>query len=108
MATIILIEQDVIDSFCDIAGSFFRDILDMDAERVLLTDLSTLSDFSFSGDYKSDLPDSAALGEMYADWDRWVLSRIKQQYGVCGVKPNTSLLVLFEAIRANNRPFPVH
>jgi hypothetical protein len=108
LKTIISIEQGFIETFGDIAGPFFKDILGMDSEKVLLTDLSSLSDFSLSGEYKSNLLASASLNSLYLEWDHWVLNRIEQHYGLTGLKPNTSLLMLFQEIREKRKLVLLH
>ncbi len=104
--TIHICDQDFIDDYAAEGRVFFTRVLGMDFDKCLLTDDSSLSDFSFSGQPEGTLPKDATLNECYDAWDRWVLSEIERHYGIRGIKTSIRLLTLFEQIRQDsNRLF---
>lgn len=107
--TALTIEQDLIDSYNDEARDFLQKILGMDLDSVLLTDLSELQDFRFSGEFDaSQCDDSLDLKGLGREWDRWVLQRIHAAYGLELKSARIGLIALFEQLRAEAAPQTVH
>ena len=52
----------------------------MDSSKVFVTDLSTLSDYAFSGKCPHLRPKTMTLTGCYNAWDAWVLPRIWSRY----------------------------
>lgn len=94
------VETECIELFDDVVEDFLERILGMQVDSVLVTDLSTLSDFSFSGPYRSKLPAGASLRELFNEWDAWVVQRIAMVYGIPDARPNMRLIELFARIES--------
>jgi len=92
-------EQDHIDDYAPEAREFFCHILGKDFDACLVTDESSLSDFSFSGVPEGVIPEQGTLQECYRAWDNWVLSAISRRYGIEDIKTRIRLLALFDRIR---------
>lgn len=92
-------EQDHIDDYAAEAREFFHHILGKDFDACLVTDESSLSDFSFSGAPDGVIPEQGTLQECYRAWDNWVLSAISRRYGIEDIKTRIRLLTLFDRIR---------
>lgn len=73
MKPVIVFENDRIDAFDDTVRQFMSRILDMAPSTYLVTDKSTLSDFTFCGGSDLETPD---------EWDDWVIARVKAVYGI--------------------------
>lgn len=95
-------EQDLIDSVGPIAAEFFEKVLDLDMSEMLLTDLSSLRDFSFSGldELNEGRPESATLSECHDYWDSKVIEKIKAVFGLELSSTRISLIELFAKLEA--------
>lgn len=93
-------EQDVIDTLTCTATRFFDDVFGMDYSRVLTTDESDLSDFSFSGDMPTG-PEVSTLREEYARWDAWVIARINSLYGITFTSTRIKLVLLLSQVESS-------
>ena len=91
-------DDDIIEEYHEIACDFFETILNMDYEECLVTDESSLSDFSSCG-----LPDNDkeynSLEELYNDWKVFILSKINNTYNIELDNPHILLIHLFEIIK---------
>lgn len=93
--------SDRVSQYNDIAQDFFRSILEMDSNQVLVTDASQLYDFSFAGNYLSDEAvndPNVDVQVLYAQWNEAVVQAIEARYGLrvqdCGV----TMVELFEQL----------
>lgn len=103
-----VIEQDLIDQYVADGVDFFSRVLQMDYHRVLTTDLSTLSDFSFNGMPKGALDPTEPLKTLYAKWDAFIKDAVKREYGLELPHTRLTLIDLFERLRELKRPPTVH
>lgn len=104
----IVISQDAVEAYEDVARDFFSRVLGMNSDEVLFSDEATLRDYSFSGDRFPDVS-SGSLNEAYAAWDRWVLEEIEQEYGITLSSTKVSLIALFAQVEAvMNAPKYLH
>lgn len=108
---LLIAEHDVIETLTHVAEPFFNEILGMELDDCLVTDDSTLSDFSFCGmptapsELEHDTPD---LRSLYQRWDDHVLSLIQQKYGITLESTVITLVQLFVRIDEKGRPATVH
>ena len=114
MHTKIIIEKDKIDDYEDIARIFFKNMFGMNIDEVLITDLSDLSDFSGSGMSRSQYEQAEGnvnlegiskkqhlqkvFNEIGKYWDKLVLEKLKEQYGIEIKSTVIKLVDLFEKI----------
>lgn len=93
-------EQDVIETFGPIAKEFFFKVLEMDMSAMLLTDSSSLSDFSFSGpaEFHAGRSDSASLKDAYSYWDAKVIAKVKEVFGLEIATTRLPLIELFSKL----------
>jgi hypothetical protein len=97
MNTIKFLEQDQILQFESIAEKYLLDILGI--QVVMLSDLSDLSDFTFSGNMPEDLlTEDMSLEELYTTWDEWVIGKTYDEYGITLLDTNISLIALCNRI----------
>lgn len=125
MKTKIIIGKDKIDNYQDIARVFFKNMFDMNLDKVLITDISDLSDFSGSGMSPEQydqaegrvnldgLPKNKHLQEVFNEigkyWDKLVFEKIKDQYGIELKSTVIKLIDLFETISRNQyKPKVLH
>lgn len=100
MSIEITVEQEQIDAYEETAREFLRGVFDLDYGKVMLTDGSSLSDFFPSGlSLTNEEIQNTAYSELVARWDRWVVERVRQRYGLEGVYVTMPLIALFEAIQ---------
>lgn len=104
----VIIENDHIDDYAAEGEEFFRNILQMDYDDVLVTDLSQLSDFEFRGFPEGTFDFTKPLKALSKQWDQAILARIKDVYGVELPRTNYTLIVLFEMLRARNARKTLH
>ena len=103
------VEQDAIDQFGEIAREFFQQILEMDADDPLLTDLSSLSDFRFGGPTPEGLLDlNSSLKELNRVWDEWVLQRVQDYYGFAPQTTYETLVQFFARVESSRLPVTLH
>lgn len=95
----IVISQDAIEAYENVARDFFLRVLGMNSDEALITDEAMLRDYSFSGDRFPDVS-SGSLNEAYAAWDRWVLNEIEKEYGITLSSTRISLIALFAQVEA--------
>ncbi len=83
-SALLLVEQDLIDTvtLTPQCAALFEDVLGRNVSDCLLTDLSTLSDFTGSGMPADPANDVLDYRDYCRAWDRWVLDRIEQVFGV--------------------------
>lgn len=94
--TVLLCEQDLILGVGEIGADFFQRVLSMDINAVLLTDESSLSDFSFCGNYGfADSDPSQTLNQAYKQWDAWMISKIQEEYDLELTTTRVLLITLF-------------
>lgn len=98
--------MDAIDQFEDTGRRFLAEVLNMSWSACLLTDESTLSDFSGRGPC-GPLPEGT-LEEYHAAWDAWVIERIEGTYGVRIANTSVTLVDLFRKLEAAARQSTVH
>lgn len=98
-------EQDKINDYNEEAEDFFEKILDMKYEDCLVTDESSLSDFSSCGLPENMGKEATSLKELYSVWRGWVKEKIKDVYGISVEETNINLITLFEKIR-NRKNLP--
>lgn len=91
-------EDDVIEQYNHIAQDFFKNILDMNYEDCLVTDESSLSDFSSCGmPYDNKKYDN--LGELYDAWEVFILEKINNHYNIELDNIHILLIHLFDMIK---------
>jgi len=95
------IHTDQVDPTLPVAAAFFAEVLGLDLERVVMTDLSELSDFRFSGNWKAPL--GATYAELCAHWDQWVLEQIRSVYHLELSSTSIALLALWNQIEQPGR-----
>ena len=98
------IDQDLIDGYAAEAQDFFEKIFGMDAEQVLLTDESSMSDFSFRGVPMPCLDEDYTLRQLNAIWDERILAKVEQTYGLELTRTTDTLIVVFEQLRQLAKP----
>ena len=98
--------SDGIDQFEATGRRFLAEVLDMSWDQCLLTDESTLSDFSGSG--PCGLMPEDSLEEYYAAWDAWVLERIENLYGVRQETTSVLLVDFLRTLETQGRPAVTH
>ena len=105
------IEQDTVDTLAPLAQEFLEKVLSMDAAQVLLTDLSSLSDFTGQGELPSNLQalaNAAAYKDFCRAWDRWVLERVQVTFGIRVERTTAPLVQLLVAIEESRKPRTLH
>lgn len=107
-ATIVLGDQDEIDAFEEVGRAFLREVLDLDWDQCLLTDMSSLSDFSICGLPSDRMPSGDNLDAVYDAWDAWVVPEIAMRYSVSLTTTSISLVYLFRQIEAVRKDQTVH
>lgn len=98
------IDQDLIDSYQEEALDFFAKVLDMDADKVLLTDESSLSDFSFHGVPMPSIDEPLTLRQRNKLWDDRLLAKVESIYGLKLASTTDRLIVVFEQLRQCAKP----
>jgi hypothetical protein len=98
MTRVLHITQDKINDFKKTGTQFMRDVLGMDYERVMVTDLSDLSDFADNGRPADILDATRSRKEVIALWDKWAIARVQELYGITLTTTVVNLLRLFAQI----------
>lgn len=105
------IEQDAIDTMEPLAQEFLEKVLGMDANCVLLTDLSSLSDFTGEGDLPDGLNRIRETGtrrEFCKAWDLWVLQRVQERFEVRCERTTSPMVELLASIENARKLQTVH
>lgn len=98
--TILIADQDIIDSMLSIARPFVEKIFGMDFDACLLTDDSMLSDF-----FPAGIGDDPSHAEMTMEmlvkkWDQTMIDKIHDEFGVTLSKTTLRLIAIFPMIEA--------
>jgi hypothetical protein len=93
----LIVEQDRIDAYEATGRRFMSEILEMDWDSILVTDLSALSDFSSCG-LPDDIETGDTLESLYNAWDAWVIPKIEEVFGIRLEKTTILLVDLFDTI----------
>ena len=93
LSNITIAPQDGIDQFDALAREFLPAILGHDFDEVMITDESSLSDFSGFRETR----------EEFDAWERKVLQRIEDRYGVRPLDSGIHLVDLFRDIELHRR-----
>ena len=102
MTNIKFVEQDQILQFESIAEKYLLDVLGI--QVVMLSDLSDLSDFTFSGNMPEDLlTEDMSREELYTAWDEWVIEQTYDAYGITLLDTQISLIALCDRILEKQR-----
>lgn len=105
----LLVEQDQIGQFEDTAHAFFRTVFHKDADQVLITDLSELSDFCLMGPLpEGTLDTSKPYPELVRAWDNWAIAAVKQHYGITLATTCVYLVTLFHQIEQARQRLTLH
>lgn len=105
----LVIKKDHIDAYESTGRPFMFDVLGMNWDGVLLTDLSQLSDFALSGMPDELFPNTEGLDARASysaaldAWDAWAIERVKALYGVVIDSTRIDLMALFNQIEAAPR-----
>jgi hypothetical protein len=101
MTPALIFTQDQINEFQRTEAQFMRDVLGLD--DALVTDLSDLSDFAYSGMPAGALDVSRPQKELVATWDAWVIARVQKLYGITLTTTVVNLVCLFNQIEVSKR-----
>lgn len=108
MADKLNIEQHQILEFDHLVPSFMKEMFGMDDDQfVCVTDISDLSDFTYSGMPPGALDTSLPRKELTAIWDRWAIARVQELYGITLTTTVVNLVWLLHQIQ-QTRTGPVH
>lgn len=95
--------QCQINDFQKTGAQFMHDVLGMDYECVMVTDLSDLSDYAYSGMPAGALDTSRPLKELTAAWDKWAIARVQELYGITLTTTVVNLVWLFNQIELSTK-----
>jgi hypothetical protein len=101
MTPALTITQDQIEDFQQTGSQFMRDLLGVD--EALLTDISELSDFTFSGMPIGTLDTSLPLRELTATWDAWAIAEVESRYGITLTTTKVNMVALLNQIEVSRR-----
>jgi hypothetical protein len=101
MTPAITVTQEQIHEFHQTQVQFMREVLDLDG--VVVTDLSELSDFTYSGMPAGALDTSLPLPELVAKWDAWVIARVQEKYRVTLTTTVVNMIWLFNQIEVSRK-----
>jgi hypothetical protein len=94
------IEQHQITEFDRLVPAFMKEMFGMDEDQfVCVTDISDLSDFTYSGMPAEDLDTSRPRKELTAIWDRWAIARVQELYGITLTTTVVNLVWLLDQIQ---------
>lgn len=99
----IRITQCQINDFQQTGSQFMHDVLGLDYERVMVTDMSDLSDFAYSGMPAGSLDTSRPHKELVATWDKWAIARVQELYGITLTTTVVNLIGLFNQIELSKK-----
>jgi len=97
------VTQCQINDFHETGAQFMRDVLGMDYERVVVTDLSELSDFTYSGMPAGSLDTAMPMKDLVATWDKWAIARVQELYGITLTTTVVNLICLFNQIEQSKK-----
>lgn len=98
--TNVTIEQYQITEFDRLIPTFMKEMFGMDEDQfVCVTDISDLSDFTYSGMPPDALDTSRPLKELTAIWDRWAIARVQALYGITLTTTVVNLVWLLDQIQ---------
>jgi hypothetical protein len=89
--------RDRIDAFGELANEFVREILGL--PRALMTDESTLSDFSGYGPEDQHDPEGLDDEAHREFWDKWIVERVCGRYRIEPFPVTIPMLQLFKRIQ---------
>lgn len=96
-------ETSNIEDYEAIARKFLNDILDINYDECFISDESWLSDFSSCGLPEDFNSDGMSLEELYNEWDKYIVIKIKEAYGIeLDMSKKVVLVELFEQIRQDS------
>lgn len=101
MTPAITVTQEQIHEFHRTQVQFMSDVLDLDG--VIVTDLSELSDFTYSGMPAGALDTSLPLRDLVAKWDAWAIARVQELYGITLKTTAVNLIWLFNQIEVSRK-----
>lgn len=96
-------EDDIIDTYDDIAYPFFSDILDMNYDECLVTDETMLSDFSSCGLPVELSEDINTLPRLYEKWRDYIIEKINNHYNINIDSTHIYLIHLFKQIKQTQK-----
>lgn len=92
--------QDEVDAFESTARKFLADILEMSFDSVLLTDLSSLSDFCPNGVDDATFTPEMSWSQVRKAWTPQIIEKVRERYGIADVDVDEPLVALFRRIEA--------
>jgi len=96
------IEQHQITEFDRLVPAFMSEMFGMDDDQfVCVTDISDLSDFTYSGMPPGALDTALPRKELTAIWDRWAIARVQELYGITLTTTVVNLVWLLNEIQKN-------
>lgn len=100
----VIFEEDKISLREDEAKDFIKKIFNI--ENALITDLTELADFNYSGLYPAqyEVLKSLEITEMAKYWDKIILERIKEVYGLELKSVCIDLLQVLDLIKEKENP----
>lgn len=104
-----IVEQDLIESVetQPLFIELFTKVLDKHPSECLLTDLSTLSDFTGCGMPWTDAEEALSYKEYVAAWDQWAIRKVYTEFKVKLDRTTYTLLQVYAMLEAP-RPPTVH
>jgi len=94
------IEQHQITEFDRMVPVFMKEMFGIDEDQfVCVTDISDLSDFTYSGMPDDALDTSLPRRELTKIWDRWAIARVQELYGITLTTTVVNLVWLFDQIQ---------
>lgn len=90
------VTQDQIEDFQQVGAQFMSDVFGLD--DALLTDISELSDFTFSGMPVGALDTSRPLRELTETWDAWAIAEVQARYGITLTTTKVNMVTLLNQI----------
>ena len=97
------IEQCQINDFQKTGAEFMLTVLGLDYDQVMVTDLSDLSDFAYSGMPSAELDIKRPMKELTTAWDKWAIARVHAVYGITLKTTVVNLIQLFNQIEQLKR-----
>lgn len=92
--------QDEVDAFESTARNFLADVLGMSFDSVLLTDLSSLSDFCPNGVDADTFTPEMSWSQVRKAWASQIIEKVRERHGIADVDVDEPLVALFRRIEA--------